>query len=217
MLRFQIARALLVTAAVCLCCGCAALLASSGSAPSAATATESGAASGAISNPSMFDYTAGSTKVEFLSPAAFLPDNQWIEARVVHAQCYFKTPDPVFFAPNWNATRWTYAGRLNKQGFQSLEYKSVLTLGLGDDNVQLNTWPLQLVSLSDMPEAFLQQRLPLLAQAKLDAADQKEMAEDDFRKAQQIRDVVDRLQRQYDPERCIPRHTKSNTEVSSTR
>lgn len=84
----------------------------------------------------------------------------------------------------------------------------MLTLGLSEGNVQLNTWPLELISLSDMPEAFLQQRLPLLAQAKLDAGDQKEMVEDNLRKAQQIRDVVERLQRQYDPARCVPHHTK---------
>jgi hypothetical protein len=206
MLRFHLLRGLLITAAVCLSCGCASLLASGGAAPSPAAATESGAASGAIGNPSMFDYATGSTKLEFLSPASFLADNPWIEARVVHEQCYFKTPDPLFFVPNWNVPKWTYAGRLNKEGFQSLEYRSALTLGLTEGNVQLNTWPLQLVSLSDMPEAFLQQRLPLLGQAKIGASDEKEMVEDNLRKAQQIRDVVDRLQREYNPSRCVPHH-----------
>jgi len=204
MLGFYFPRVLLAAAAVCLSSGCAGLFAAGSGTPAGISSSETGATSAVVANPSVFDYTTGSTKIEFLSPAAFLPDNPWIEQRVVHEQCYFKTPDPVFLVPNWNTPTWTFAGRLNKDSFQSLEYRSLLTLGLIDGDVQLNTWPLQLISLSDMPEAFLQQRLPLPAQAKMDAADQREVIQDDLRRAERIRGVIERLEKQYDPAKCVP-------------
>jgi hypothetical protein len=80
-----------------------------------------------------------------------------------------------------------------------LEYRSILTLGLTDGNSQLNTWPLELVSLADMPQVFLNERLGLPAQAKLSKDDQKELLQSYFQQSRQIQQVVTRLEAGYDP------------------
>jgi hypothetical protein len=187
------------TAAILLLSGCAALGLASGSNPvSTGGAT---AVSDAVSNPSVFDYTTGSTKIAFLSPAALLADNPQMSAYVIREQCYFRTPDPLFFVPDADRqTTWKFAGRLNAdRHFQALEYRSILTLGLTDGNSQLNTWPLELVSLADMPQVFLNERLGLPAQAKLSKDDQKELLQSYFQQSRQIQQVVTRLEAGYDP------------------
>jgi hypothetical protein len=126
-----------------------------------------------ISNHFAFDYTTDSTRVSFLSPAALTCGNPVTETFVMHEQCYFKTPDPLFFVPDeLQQPTQDFAGRLdNTNHFEALEYRNALTLDLTGPKQQLNTWPVELVSFSDMPETFLQQRLAL-GPAKLCADDQ---------------------------------------------
>ncbi|MBF6569857.1 MAG: hypothetical protein IVW54_13385 [Candidatus Binataceae bacterium] len=162
-----------------------------------------------ISKPSMFDYTSRSTKIAFISPAALLNQNRFLEADViVREQCRFRTPDPLFFVPDEERSpQWVFAGRLDRYGdFQALEYRSMLTLGLAKGTTQLNSWPVELVSLADMPQVFLEQRLELTAKSKLPPDDAKEMVENYMRQAQQIEEVVARLEKSYNPQiECLPK------------
>jgi hypothetical protein len=47
-----------------------------------------------------------------------------------------------------------------------MEYRSFF--GLGWPKEQTGTWPLELTTLSEMPTAYLEQRLEMIAAAKLD-------------------------------------------------
>ncbi len=159
-----------------------------------------------ISNPSMFDYTTDSTKIPFLAPAALASGNRLTESYVIRQQCYFRTADPLFFVPDeLQQPSWDFAGRLDSTDhFEALEYRNALTLGLTDGKAQLNTWPVELVSFSDMPAIFLQQRLAMLAQAKLPASDQHQLFEDFVERSQRIQQVVTRLEADYDPALACP-------------
>jgi hypothetical protein len=141
-----------------------------------------------------------------LAPASLTSDNRLTEAYVIHEQCYFKTADPLFFVPNeLQQPNWDFAGRLDASNhFQALEYRNALTLGLTGGKSQLNTWPVVLVSFSDMPAIFLQQRLAMVAQAKLSAGDQHQLVEDFIERSQHIQEVVTRLEADYDPSRACP-------------
>jgi hypothetical protein len=155
----------------------------------------------------MFDFTTHSTEVAFISPAALLTEHSRIEDSVRHAQCYFKTPDPVFFVPDEDKqTNWTFAGRLDSDRYlEALEYRSLLTLGLLDGNIQLNTWPVELVSLADMPQTYLEHRLPLIAEAKLSPNDSQELVQGYLADSQRIQSVVSRLEATYNPDlQCKP-------------
>lgn len=186
--------------AVLLCCGCAALAAPALSSGSSASSTVT---SNAVSNPSSLDYISHSTRVAFLSPAALLVHNSWTEGYVIGEQCYFKTPDPIFFVPEEDQPTWDFTGRLDAaHHFEALEYKSILTLGLGSGNVQLNSWPVKLVSLADMPSAYLSDRMALLDKTKLPAAAQQELAQEFLRRSNEIAHVVNRLESDYSPTEC---------------
>jgi hypothetical protein len=156
----------------------------------------------------MFDYTSRSTKIAFMSPAALLNQNPFLEANViVREQCRFRTPDPLFFVPNEGSNpNWVFAGRLDQNNyFQALEYRSLFTLGLTKGTTQVNSWPIELVSLADMPHVFLEQRLELTAKSKLPPDDAREMVETYMQQAQQIEQVVARLEKSYNPHtECLP-------------
>jgi hypothetical protein len=189
-----------VLATVFLCSGCAALASTAANSGTTVTST---ATTDMISSPSSADYTADSTKIEFLAPAALLAENSWLEGGVIGAQCYFKTADPLFFVPADDQSTWRFAGRLNAENqFQALEYRNILTLGLGSGDVQLNSWPVQLVSLSDMPVVYLRQRMALLKDNKLPASDQQELAQEYVRQSSTISKVVTRLESDYNPRLC---------------
>jgi hypothetical protein len=204
MVRLLTSYALLAVVTAILCAGCAAPLlagAAGTAAPPASTA-----ATDVISNPSVLDYTTHSTRIPFLAPAALTAGNRLTETYVIREQCYFKTADPLFFVPDGlQQPNWDFAGRLDATNhFEALEYRNVLTLGLTGGKAQLNTWPVELVSFSDMPAIFLQQRLAMLAQAKLSAGDQHQLAEDFIERSQRIQQVVTRLEGNYDPRLVCP-------------
>ena len=180
--------------------GCAALAAPT-VASSAASSAASTAGSDAVSDPSMFDYSIRSTEVAYMSPAALLTDHSGIENSIRHEQCYFKTPDPMFFVPEEGTNpTWTLTGKLDPdRHFHSAEYRSVLTLGLGEGTEQLNTWPVELVSLADMAQVFLDQRLPTLAQAKLPETDEHVLDQQYMEQSQYIQGVVARLEQTFKP------------------
>jgi hypothetical protein len=191
---------LLAALIVILCAGCGAPLlgAASGVEGSSAAST---AATDMISNPSMFDYTTDSTKIPFLTPAALASGNRLTEGYVVRQQCYFRTADPLFFVPDeLQQPSWDFAGRLDATDhFEALEYRNALTLGLTDGKARLNTWPVELVSFSDMTAIFLRQRL-----AMLPASDQHQLFEDFVERSQRIQQVVTRLEADYDPALACP-------------
>jgi hypothetical protein len=190
-------------AAVGLCAGCAGPLAASGGSAStinsAAEAGASGTVSDSVSNPSLFDITVRSIKVAYLSPAALLSDNPTIANEIVREQCRFETPDPMFFVPDESKqTNWAFVGRLDqKPYFEAAEYRSILTLGLKSGTLQVNTWPLQLSSLADMPHLFLEQRLYAVGKAELNPADQRELVQEYMRQERRINNVVLGLMNSY--------------------
>jgi hypothetical protein len=201
MLSRVICRIIISIGAITICCGCAALAAPSLS--SAGSSASSTVASNVISNPSDFDYVGRSTRLTFLSPAALLAHNSWTEGEIIGEQCYFKTPDPLFLVPAENQSSWSFAGRLDSGNhFQALEYRSLLSLGLAGGNVQLNSWPVQLVSLADMPSLYLSERMALLNKAKLPADDLHKLAQDYIRRSTEIGNVVRRLENDYSPLEC---------------
>jgi hypothetical protein len=185
-----------------LCSGCAAPLGASSGSSAAETAAAKGAGgtvSSIVGNPSIFDITARSTKIAFLSPAALLSNNSSIASQVVREQCRFDTPDPVFFVPDESKQlNWTFAGRLDKKPyFQAAEYRSLFTLGLMSGPLQVNTWPLQLTSLADMPHLFLEQRLDAVGRAQLNPMDRRELVEEYMQQEHRIQNVVMGLMNSY--------------------
>jgi hypothetical protein len=175
-------------AVLALCSGCASLIASGGGSSGVSSHVPGGAVSTAVSNPSIFDITARSTKIAFISPAAFLTSNSAIADEVVREQCRFKTPDPLFFVPDESKQiNWTLVGRLGEDPyFQALEYRSIFTLGLKSGDVQLNTWPLQIASLADMPHLFLEHRLETLGEADLGPGNNRELTQEYFQQERRI-------------------------------
>lgn len=216
-MSLQVAARIISIAVLALCSGCAALFASGGDGSGVSGHVPSGAVSSAVSNPSIFDITTRSTKIAFLSPAAFLTSNSAIAAEVVREQCRFQTPDPLFFVPDESKQiNWTLVGRLGDDPyFQALEYRSIFTLGLVSGDVQLNTWPLQLASLADMPHLFLEQRLDTLGETDLGPGDNRELTQEYLqrergidreltqeylRQEHRIENVVMGLMNSYNPE-----------------
>jgi hypothetical protein len=182
------------------CTGCFAPLLGAASGATASTAGGS-VVSGVVANPSLLDVRARSTQIGFLSPAALLAENPSLEGYIISEQCYFRTPDPLFLVPDEDRQiNWMFAGRLNQDhNFNAVEYRNILTLGLMQGAVQLSAWPVQLVALSDMPQVFLQDRLPLLPQAKMSSDDTRELEQTYLRQEQRIENVVARLEESYNP------------------
>jgi hypothetical protein len=153
--------------------GCAALGAllpgsSSSSASTSAAAPASGAAVASV--PSIVDEVESSTRLAVFSPSALLDSNPWLDATIVDSQCRFHTADPPFLVPTTAANKtWNFNGRINEGkttdgtvgDAQALEYRS--WFGFGWPKQQLNTWPVSMATLSEMPKEYLDDRLTMLS------------------------------------------------------
>ena len=82
----------------------------------------------------------------------------------------FHTADPPFLVPTTTANKnWTFNGRINEgkrsEGdvgdAEALEYRS--WFGFGWPKQQLNTWPVSMATLSEMPKEYLDDRLTMLS------------------------------------------------------
>jgi hypothetical protein len=196
--------------------GCAALGAlfptNGGSSSSASTAAAPAAGSATLSVPSITDEVEPSTKLAVFSPAALLDGNSALDATIVNAQCRFRSADPPFLVPTTTANKsWTFTGRINEAAkgdndylgdAQALEYRS--WFGFGWPKQQLNSWPLSMVMLSEMPQEYLDERLPLLSDQVLkDNKPQGDVLLHDFiENARQIQTRVQILVSSYDPGKC---------------
>jgi hypothetical protein len=160
-----------------------------------------------LTPPSIFDQVEKSTLVGLIGPAAFLNENGQLDGTVIIEQCRFHTPDPPFLVPEDTSAQkgWVFTGRLNSddevQEMQALEYRSFF--GLGWSRQQTGTWPLGLTTLSEMPNAYLEQRLEMIASVKLEKAQLDSLAQGYISDSQKIEEVVGHLERTYNPEECI--------------
>ena len=152
--------------------GCAALgaLVPSSSSSSTTSAAAPAADAATASVPSIIDEVETSTKLAMFSPAALLDGSPWLDATIVDSQCRFHTPDPPFLVPTTTANKnWTFIGRISEgkgsEGdvgdAQALEYRS--WFGFGSPKQQLNTWPVSMATLSEMPKEYLDDRLTMLS------------------------------------------------------
>ena len=145
--------------------------------------------------------------VEMIGPAAFLNENRLLDGTVIFEQCSFHTSDPPFLVPADTSAQkgWMFTGRLNSddqlQEMQAMEYRSFF--GLGWPKQQTSTWPLDLTTLSEMPNVYLEQRLEMIDGAKLEKAQQDNLAQSYISNSQKIEEVVSRLEKTYNPEECI--------------
>lgn len=189
-------------AAISGCAAGAAGLSSLGSNNSSASPAASSAQT--VQKASVTQYVARSTKIMFLSPQALLFNSPITRSFIVSEQCRFHTPDPVFMVPAYDQP-WDFAGRLDKAPhLQALQFKSWLTLGLGGGSEQLNTWPVQLVALGQMPEAYVGGNLTALSKAKLPSGDETEAVQTVLARASKIEQIVSQLEYDYSPEiECV--------------
>jgi hypothetical protein len=205
-------RYLIVLIACALMSGCAGaglLAGSSGS--TATTASTAASTASTLPSPSVFDYVGKSrVKLAFVNPAALLDGSNWTYAKIVEEQCAFSNPDPPFFIPNENTNGgWTFAGRLNKDDtFQVLTYKNILTLGLMEGTDQLGTWPVKLITLSDFPQEYLNERLAFVNANQLGSSEQHELVSKYMADSQQLEARVAQLERSYDPQEQCPHDKK---------
>jgi hypothetical protein len=145
--------------------------------------------------------------IELIGPAAFLNENRQLDGTVIFEQCSFHTPDPPFLVPEDTSAQkgWVFTGRLNSDDelreMQAMEYRSLF--GLGWSKQQTSTWPLGVTTLSEMPNAYLEERLEMTASVKLEKPQQDSLAQDYINNSKKIEEVVNRLERTYNPEECI--------------
>ncbi len=152
--------------------GCAALagLIPGGSSSSTATTAAPAAGAATASVPSVLDEMETSTRLAMFSPGALLDGNPSLDATIVDSQCRFRTADPPFLVPTTTANKgWTFNGRINEGkandsyigDAQALEYRS--WFGFGWPKQQLNSWPVSMATLSEMPKEYLDDRLTMLS------------------------------------------------------
>jgi hypothetical protein len=193
--------------------GCAALagLLGGGGSSSASSAAAPAAGAATASAPSLFDQVESSTKLSVFSPAALMDGNTALEQSIVQSQCDFHTADPPFLVPTNVANKnWTFYGRVNEgksdhalgQDAQALEYRS--WFGLGWPKQQLNTWPLSMVTLSEMPKEYLDDRLTMLSDHayQVDKVETDALTKDYIADARKIQDRVQILVSTFDPNKC---------------
>ena len=192
------------------CAALGALLPGSGStSSSSAAAPASGAAVASV--PSIIDEVETSTKLAVFSPSALLDGNPWLDATVVDSQCRFHTPDPPFLVPTTTANKnWTFNGRINegsrKDGdvgdAQALEYRS--WFGFGWPKQQLNTWPVSMATLSEMPKEYLDDRLTMLSDHvyQVNKAQTDALTTEYIGDARRIQDRVSILVSSFDLAKC---------------
>ena len=194
--------------------GCAALsgLLQGGSSSSTAGSAAAPATGAAVASaPSIFDEVETSTKLAVFSPSALLDGNPWLDATIVDSQCRFHTADPPFLVPTTVANKnWAFNGRFNEgkpsEGTagdaEALEYRSWFGFGWGKQ--QLNSWPVSMATLSEMPKEYLDDRLTMLSdhsyqvnKAETDALT-KEYIADSHRIQERVRILVS----SFDPSKC---------------
>jgi hypothetical protein len=179
--------------------GCAALASLGGGSGSSGPVDT--AVTAAAPGPSLFNFVGRSTKFVFVSPSALLTGSSSVEASLIQEQCMFHTADPPFLVPDFNQ-KWSFVGRMN-QGptIQALEYKTILTLGLTGPQ-QLNSWPVSLVALSDFPDEYLAQRLPVVGKAQPDV--RTDTLAEYLNNTRRIAEVTNRLIQNYNPQVQCP-------------
>jgi hypothetical protein len=195
--------------------GCAALGAlvpgSSGSSTTSAAAPAAGAATASV--PSIIDEVETSTKLAMFSPAALIDSNAWLDATIVDSQCRFHTADPPFLVPTTTANKnWTFNGRINEgkrsEGdvgdAEALEYRS--WFGFGWPKQQLNTWPVSMATLSEMPKEYLDDRLTMLSDHtfQVNKAQTDLLTKDYIEDSHKIQDRVSILVSSFDLSKCPP-------------
>ncbi len=206
LLHLLSARVLPVTAFLAIA-GCAAAplagtLSNSGTSSTGSTASAAAPAVQEVPPPSALDSVSKSTRIDMISPAALLDGSGRVESDIVQAQCEFHTADPPFVVPN-DTMGWAINGRLDPDRQMTvLEYRALF--GLGPRKQQLNGWPVNLVALSDFPKEYLQDRLKMVADAKLPASEQSSLANQYIANADRIQEAVHRLESSYNPQvECI--------------
>jgi hypothetical protein len=205
-----------------LCCsfllaGCAALgglfpSGGGGSASPGATAAAPVGGAATASVPSFMDELEPSTRLAIFSPAALLDGNIALERTVLASQCRFRTADPPILVPTANANKtWAFNGRIEEAKSKSdepaldaeaLEYRS--WFGLGSPKQQLNTWPLAMVTLSEMPEQYLEDRIAMLSdhQQQMDKAQMIALTHHYIENSQNLQARVQLLVGSFDPSKC---------------
>ena len=193
--------------------GCPALLGLFGGGGSS-PAPAAGTGAGATVAPSIVDEMETSTKLAIFAPAALLDSNPRLEQTIIESQCKFHTADPPFLAPTLTANKgWTFNGRVNQgkvedggeQEAEALEWRS--WFGFGWPKQQINSWPLSMVTLSDMPRMYLDDRLQMLGQNnyKLNQRQQDALTQQFIADSQKIREVTHRLVSTFNPDtQCAP-------------
>jgi hypothetical protein len=194
---------------------CAALggLFSGGSSGGSSSAAAPAAGAATTSVPSIIDQVETSTKLAVFSPSAILDGNTSLEQTIVESQCKFRSADPPFLVPNPTANKnWTFNGRINEAeqksqdlvslDAQALEYRS--WFGFGVSKQQLNTWPVSMVTLSEMPREYLEQRLAMLSDHvyQVNQRQQDALTSRYIEDSQKIQDRVQILVSSFDPSKC---------------
>lgn len=195
--------------------GCAALAGlfggGSSSSPGSVAAPAAGAAT--VSVPSIIDEVEASTRVGVLSPPALLDGSVPIDESIVASQCRFHTADPPFLVPTSAANKtWTFTGRINEakpddvaepEG-EALEYRS--WFGFGASKQQLNSWPLSMYTLSEMPRVYLEDRIGMLSDhaIKINQQQADALTKQYIDDSQKIQDRVQLLVSTFDPSKCGP-------------
>jgi hypothetical protein len=198
--------------------GCAALagLFSGGGSTASAASTAAPAAGAATSSvPSMFDEVETSTRLAVFSPAALLDQSPWLDATIVDSQCRFHTPDPPFLVPTTVANKfWTFNGRFSAGkssagtigDAEALEYRSWFGFGWGKQ--QLNSWPVSMASLSEMPKEYLDDRITMLSDHsyQVDKAETDALTREYIADSHKIQERVSILVSSFDLTKCPTSH-----------
>ena len=191
------------------CAALAGLFSGGGGSSSSAAAPAAGAATTSV--PSIFDEVETSTTLAVFSPAALLDGNQWLDATIVGTQCRFHTADPPFLVPTTAANKnWVFNGRFNEGkgtdgtigDAQALEYRS--WFGFGWPKQQLNTWPVSMATLSEMPKEYLDDRITMLSDHayQINKTETDELTKEYIANAQKIQAHVSILVSSFDMNKC---------------
>lgn len=192
------------------CAALAGLIPGGGSSSSSSTvAPAAGAATASV--PSIIDEVETSTKLAMFSPAALLDGSPSLDATIVDSQCRFRSVDPPFLVPTTAANKsWTFNGRINEAktdsndigDAQALEYRS--WFGFGWPKQQLNTWPVSMATLSEMPKEYLDDRLTMLSDHpfQVNKAQTDALTKDYVDDSRRIQDRVLILISSFDPSKC---------------
>ena len=73
---------------------------------------------------------------------------------------------------------------------------------------QLGTWPVKLITLSDFPQEYLNERLAFVNANQLGSSEQHELVSKYMADSQQLEAHVERLERSYDPQEQCPHDKK---------